>query len=258
MFGIVLAAGKGTRMNSNLSKVLHKVNEKPMILIIVEKLLSINVINKILIVVSCNENHIKNCLKLNLNSEEYSNIIFIKQKETLGTGHAIKMCKEYLTSYKEMKSIILFGDVPLISIKTLNNMINVSDKNDIIVGVCKTKKPKGCGRIILKDNYIINSIEEKDCNEEQKEIKLINTGIYILKNQFVVDYIDFVKNNNAQKEYYLPDLIIILINNNFKAFPYFIKDYNEILNVNTKEQLLLVNDIYKTISENTFQKSNTI
>jgi bifunctional UDP-N-acetylglucosamine pyrophosphorylase / glucosamine-1-phosphate N-acetyltransferase len=209
MFGIVLAAGKGTRMNSHLSKVLHKVNEKPMILIIVEKLLSINLINKILVVVGDNEKDIKNCLKFNLSSREYYNIIFIKQAERLGTGHAIKMCKEYLSSYKEMKSIILFGDVPLISIKTLNNMIEMSLNKDITVGICKTEKPKGCGRIILKDDYIINSIEEKDCTEEQKQIKLINTGIYILKNQFIVDYIDFVKNNNVQKEYYLPDLIII-------------------------------------------------
>ena len=231
-------------MKSNLSKVLHTINEKPMILIIVLKLLSIKNVKKILIVVGSNKKQIVSLMKDNL-SENYNKIEFVYQEEQLGTGHAVKVCKYYLSNYKEYNSLILFGDVPLIKIDTLKDMINsFTNDTSCLLGICKTEKVNGSGRIIIQDGYIIDSIEEKDCNDEQLKINTINSGIYIIKNNLIVEYIDKIKNDNNQKEYYLPDIMKLLINNNYKITPYYIKDISEILNVNTQNQLKEATELY--------------
>ena len=243
MIALILAAGNGTRMKSSISKVLHKVNDKPMLLILIKKLLLITKIIKIVIVVGNNQYAIKTMLKNNLETKIYNNLEFIEQKERLGTGHAVMVCKPFLSNYMDLKSLILFADVPLITKETLENMINNSLKNDVTLAICKTNTPTGSGRIILEKDFIIDSIEEKDCTEEQRKINLINTGIYIIQNKLIVNYIDFIDDNNTQKEYYLPDIMKILINNNYKINSFIISNNNEILNVNTQEQLAMANKI---------------
>lgn len=244
MIALILAAGNGTRMKSSISKVLHKVNNQPMLLILINKLLCIKKIKKIIIVVGSNKDDIKKMLLNNLDLTIYNNLEFIEQKERLGTGHAVMVCKHYLSNYIEEKSLILFADVPLITKETLENMINNSVKNEVTLAICKTNTPTGSGRVILEKDFIIDSIEEKDCTEEQKKINLINTGIYIIQNKLIVNYIDFIDDNNTQKEYYLPDIMKILINNNYKINSFIISNNNEILNVNTQEQLAMANKIF--------------
>lgn len=245
MFVILLAAGKGSRMNSSLSKVLHTINEQPMILIIVLKLLSIKKIKKILIVVGKNKRQIVNLMKENLSINDFNMIEFVYQQEQLGTGHAVKVCEYYLSNYKEYNSLILFADLPLIKVDTLSEMINsFTSETSCLLGICETDKVNGSGRIIIENGYIIDSIEERDCNEEQLQIKTINSGIYIIKNNLIVEYINKIKNNNSQKEYYLPDIMKILIANNYKITPFYIKHISEILNVNTQNQLKEASQIY--------------
>ena len=242
--GIVLAAGKGTRMKSRLPKPLHNIKGKSMLFIIVEKLLKLN-LDKILIVISGDCARITNNLNnelhvyLNLDNETINDkISFIIQQQTLGTGHAVKCCLTHLSKYKDYSSLIVFADTPLISYNTLNNITNMDNEcNECIVGVCNKLNPFGSGRIILEDDYIINSIEEKDCNEEQRKITLVNTGIYYINNKLIIDYIDQIENNNSQKEYYLPDLLLILIKNKYKVKPFIIQNEIESLNVNTQEDL---------------------
>jgi len=244
MFALILAAGNGTRMKSKISKVLHKVNNRPMLLILINKLICIKKIKKIIIVVGSNKDDIKKMLLNNLDLTIYNNLEFIEQKERLGTGHAVMVCKPYLSNYIEEKSLILFADVPLITKETLESFINNSIENDITLAICKTNTPTGSGRVILEKDFIIDSIEEKDCTEEQRKINLINTGLYIIQNKLIVNYIDFINNNNTQNEYYLPDIMKILINNNYKINSYMIQNNKEILNVNNPEQLELANKIF--------------
>jgi bifunctional UDP-N-acetylglucosamine pyrophosphorylase/glucosamine-1-phosphate N-acetyltransferase len=237
MFGIILAAGKGTRMKSILSKVLHKVNDIPMILITVRKLLEMECMEKILIVVGDNRDKIDRLMAENLSSAEYTKLVFILQKEQLGTGHAVMVCKDYLARFPAEHSLILFADLPLIEPATLNAMSQEGRGHGCLLAICHSENPAGCGRIILEDNIITGSVEEKDCSDEQKLIKLINAGIYTIHNQLIIKYIDDIKNNNAQKEYYLPDILHILIANDHPITPYYIENTTEILNVNTPEQL---------------------
>ena len=234
MFGIILAAGKGTRMKSTISKVLHKINDIPMILITIRKLLYME---KILIVVGDNRDEIDCLMKAHLSNVEYNKIVFILQKERLGTGHAVMACKNYLAQFPGEHSLILFGDLPLIEPETLNAMSRDGRCHDCLLALCYSENPAGCGRIIIEDGVITSSVEEKDCSEEQRRIKLINAGIYTIQNQLIVKYIDDIKNNNAQNEYYLPDILHILIANGHSITPYYIENTTEILNVNTPEQL---------------------
>jgi bifunctional N-acetylglucosamine-1-phosphate-uridyltransferase/glucosamine-1-phosphate-acetyltransferase GlmU-like protein len=244
MFGIILAAGKGTRMNSTLSKVLHTVNDIPMVLITTRKLLSIGSIKRILIVVGDNKNEIENLMIENLSIMDYNKLVFLFQKERLGTGHAVMVCSEYIEQHMDEKSIILFGDLPLIETATIKNIINENATNDCVLAISNSVDPTGCGRIILDNNGIIRgSIEEKDCTAAQRTIKLINAGIYSINNELIVKYINKITNDNAQGEYYLPDILHILLDNNYDITPYYITNNREILNVNTPEQLERANKV---------------
>jgi bifunctional UDP-N-acetylglucosamine pyrophosphorylase/glucosamine-1-phosphate N-acetyltransferase len=238
MFGIILAAGKGTRMKSHISKVLHEVDGVPMVLITARKLLSLEAIKRILIVVGDNQNKIKNLMLEYLSTNDYNKIVFILQKEQLGTGHAVMVCCDYLADFPKENSLILFSDLPLIKKETLQDIISNSSMTDCLLTISNSTNPTGCGRIILdNDGMIVRSIEEKDCTKIQRDIKLINGGIYSINNDLIVKYINEINNNNAQGEYYLPDILHILIANNYKIVPYYITNTRELLNVNTPEQL---------------------
>jgi len=237
---IVLAAGKGSRMKSDIPKPLHKIKGDTMLYIILSKLLLLD-IEHILVVIG-NSSNIHNKVLIELKDKKGLDITTLKKKisfviqpKTLGTGHAVKCCLKRLSEFHDHKVLIMFADIPLISSNTLNSFISM--KADCSLGVCVKKNPFGSGRIILDEGYVINSIEEKDCTQEQKLITHVNTGIYFLNSKLIIDYIEQIKNNNAQKEYYLPDLLLILINNKYKVEPVFIKNENEILNVNSQEDL---------------------
>ena len=234
---IVLAAGKGSRMKSNIPKPLHLLNGKTMIYTLVEKLSKSKKFEKILVVVGVDGKEIIENL-----DEFKSNIVYIIQREQLGTGHAVKCCEYYLKDYPNYRSLILFADCPLLSINTLEMILKNED--DCLACICEKENPTGSGRIILNtDGSILNSIEEKDCSDEQRKIKLTNVGIYLIKNSFINNYIGQVKNNNIQKEYYLPDLILILIREGIFVKPLILKNQDELLNINTQMDLKKANGI---------------
>jgi bifunctional UDP-N-acetylglucosamine pyrophosphorylase / glucosamine-1-phosphate N-acetyltransferase len=235
---IVLAAGKGSRMKSDLPKPLHLVSGKSMVYTLVEKLYKNNRIERIIVVVG----DFANQIILNL-ADFNGKIDYIIQKDQLGTGHAVKCCKNYLqTRYPQERSLILFADCPLLSELTINKILD--KEAECVACICRKENPKGSGRIILDtDGRILNSIEEKDCTPEQKKIKLTNVGIYLIENGLIAQFIDEVKNNNVQKEYYLPDLMLILIRKNFNVQPVLLEDENELININTKDDLGRANNI---------------
>ena len=234
---IVLAAGKGSRMKSDILKPLHKINNNTIIYTLVEKLYKSDLFYKILVVVGLdNKNIVENLKKFE------SKIIYITQKEQLGTGHALKCCKNYLINYKSYRSLILFADCPLLTINTMKLILE--KQGDCIVCITKKENPYGNGRIILNEKgNIINAIEETDCTDKQKQIKLVNVGIYLIQNNLIINHIDKIKNNNNQKEYYLPDLILILIQLNYNVIPITLENKNEFININTPEDLKKANNV---------------
>ena len=228
---IILAAGKGTRMKSDMPKVLHKVNGKSMVEHVILIARNLNP-EKIIVVVGYKNEMVKKQL-------ENQDLTYVIQHKQNGTAHAVMQCEELLKNY-DGHTLVLSGDVPLIKSKTLKELfeIQINNKAHATVLSAKVKNPYGYGRIIRNsDKNFKTIVEEKDANDSQKNITEINGGIYIFNNQTLFENINKVKNNNNQSEYYLPDVLEILTKQNCKVLVYQINDENEIKGANTEEQL---------------------
>lgn len=234
---IILAGGKGKRMKSDIPKVLHKIDNTSMLSIIVNKSLCITSKTKIIKKIFVVAGEFKKQIMEDLNNNkllEYVNIV--EQKEALGTGHAVQCCYKYLDT--NSATLILFGDMPNINVNTLNSMFNnFIDNKQNILATTVLENPFGYGRIILDNDTIISIREEKDTNDEERKIKLVNTGLFLLNTENILDFIMTLDNKNKQNEYYLTDLVEIFNKNNIEIISYNIENKNEIINVNTPEQL---------------------
>jgi hypothetical protein len=233
----ILAGGQGKRMKSDLPKVLHLFQNKPMLVRIVETALQL-IPKKIIIITGENHQLIVNTLEDYIDIKS-SILEFVIQKTPLGTGDAIRCC---LSSYdKNDKVIILNGDMPLINDKVLKKFIYECNNSKINILVANLSKPFGYGRIIYNsEGELSQIIEEKDCNETQRKISIVNSGIYYITSQLLQLYIPFIENNNAQKEYYLTDIVKIIKNNSdisIKTYLIEESDNNLIRGVNTIEEL---------------------
>jgi len=238
----IMAAGEGKRMNSSLPKVLHKFNNIPMLVRIIKESLIIS--NKIIIITGKYDELIKKTVNEYILDElELQKLQYVQQKNPCGTGDAIKST---LHLYKQNELVVILnGDMPLINSKLLNKFIYDGTNNSIMV--CNLEKPTGYGRIIYENNNnnnnnnnkFIKIQEEKDCNEEQKNITIVNCGLYKFESELLLKYIPEIKNNNNQKEYYLTDILEILINNNYKIDTYLLdeSDNKYIMGVNNQEEL---------------------
>lgn len=204
---IILAAGRGSRMNSSTPKVLHKVASLPIIFHILNTVLSLRnkiAIGKIIVVISPKSELLKKKI-----SCFYPNVEFCVQKNQYGTADAVLSTKNIL-KISSKKIMILSGDTPLITKKLLINLNKVSKINDVSVSVFKSIYPFGYGRIILdKLNKISMIVEEKDANKEQKKIDICNTGIYIANAKILFKLLSKVKFSKNRKEKYLTDMISI-------------------------------------------------
>lgn len=227
---IIMAAGKGTRMNTELPKVLHKLNNKTMIEHVIDTTLKINP-EKIIVVIGYKSELIKKQLN------DY-NIEYAEQLEQLGTGHAIMQCQNILNDFKG-DTLILSGDIPLITKKTLADLykkhIEYKSKGTILSAIINN--PTGYGRILRDKNSFISIVEEKDANEKQKKINEVNTGIYIFNNQILFSNINQINNHNNQSEYYLPDVLPIILKNKHQITVCKTSNELEIKGINTIQQL---------------------
>tara|TARA_Y100000996_G_scaffold257648_1_gene202788 strand:- start:1803 stop:3134 length:1332 start_codon:yes stop_codon:yes gene_type:complete len=165
-------------------------------------------------------------------------ILAVNQNNPCGTADAVKSALKKIPDRPNNKILILCGDVPFISAKSLNIMIKKLDKSDLCIGTFNQVNPTGYGRIVREDNKIRRIIEEKDANDKTKKIQEINTGIICVKESVLRKYIGRVKNNNKQKEFYLTDLIQILSDNGHKISSYSIKDELETMGINSKKDLV--------------------
>ncbi len=203
---IVLAAGKGVRMNSNISKVLHKVCGRSLVEITLRAASKLNP-SKVIVVVGNNKddvishvNEFKSTFLKDVNLE------FSFQKEQNGTGDAVKVGLKKIEKGAK-KILILPSDSPLIDESVLNSLIEGEDKKVKFL-ISTPKNPFGLGRVIRdKSLNILKIVEHKDCSEEEKKINEVNTSIYLVDREFLEDSIKKLNTKNAQGEYYLTDIV---------------------------------------------------
>ncbi len=235
---LIMAGGLGKRMNSELPKVLHLLKEKPLILHVIETALKINPI-KIGIIVGKYSKIIQETINKYL--KDISKIEYIIQPEALGTGHAIMCCKDFLSNYNYSNITVLSGDVPLIKSETLERLNTSLNKSCVAILINKLDNPNGYGRIIIDNKQFVKIVEEKDCNNEERKVDLVNSGIYSFKTETILNNISKITNNNKQNEYYLTD-IFNFIDKKLIDLVYLENKY-EVMGVNTPDQLLSLEQI---------------
>tara|TARA_B100000902_G_scaffold214304_1_gene203785 strand:+ start:688 stop:1416 length:729 start_codon:yes stop_codon:yes gene_type:complete len=226
----ILAAGKGSRMESPLPKVLHELNGKSLINYVLETASELNP-NSITLVVGFQKDRVKNHIK-------NDNVRYVSQDEQLGTGHAVLQMENQLIN-ETGHLLILYGDVPNIKSITLSPIIDEHIKEDrnATVITATLDDPTGYGRIIRnQDGDLLKIVEEKDCTTDEKKIKEWNPGIYIFKIPQLFSELKRIKSNNAANEYYLTD-VIELIKENSPVQAKKINDSSEVIGINTTTQL---------------------
>ena len=229
---VILAAGKGTRMNSDLPKVLHKLQSKPLIDYVIDESELLNP-KEIILVVGFKKDYIIE------HTAKRINLKYATQMKQLGTGHAVLQTSELLKN-KKGHILILYGDVPNIKASTLQPIIDdhILTNRDLTLITAEIDDPAGYGRIIRdKNGSLLKIVEEKDCNDYEKKIKEWNPGIYIFKIPEVFEVLNNISTNNASKEYYLTDAIGIAQQSNMQIKAIKIADSNEVIGVNTTYQL---------------------
>lgn len=232
---IILAAGHGTRMRSNCSKVLHQVANKPLLEHVYEvaKVLKPSQIH---VVIGVQAEEIKSRLQLNVN--------WVYQAEQLGTGHAVLQALPSIND--EHRVLILPGDVPCLSDKTLINLFSETSENALGILTGYVSNPTGLGRILRDEHHrFVSIIEEKDASEEQKQINEVNTSVMLVQARVLKKLLPTLSNNNAQQEYYLTDVPTLAHKVGIPIFLVRCPDPEEIQGVNDRSQLSVVERYYQ-------------
>ena len=235
---VIMAAGKGTRMKSDKSKLVQKIYDKELVKRVTDVAKKIGS-DEVIAVVGHLREQVQEALG---DTVEYA-----YQEELLGTGHAVMQAEEYLKG-KDGKVLILYGDVPITRPETLKNLVKKSVENKEYATLLTAiyENPTGYGRIIRDVGGNIKGIvEEKDADEMQKEIKEINSGIYVFDIKELLLALKKIKPNNAQGEYYLTDVIKIMNDKGLKTGAVIVEDNTEILGVNDRTQLELLTRVLR-------------
>lgn len=235
---VIMAAGKGTRMKSHKSKLVHKIYDKELVKRVTEVAKSIGS-DEIITVVGHMKEQIEEVLG--------DSVKYAYQEELLGTGHAVMQASKYLEG-KKGKVVILYGDVPILRKNTLENLVIKSFKNKEYATLLTAmyENPTGYGRIIRDEGGNIKAIvEEKDANMFEKDIKEINSGIYCFDIEELLSALKLLQPNNVQGEYYLTDVIKIMNDKGLKTGAVIVEDNTEILGVNDRAQLELLTRVLR-------------
>ena len=238
IIALVLAAGKGTRMKSEKSKLVHKIYGKELVKRVVETAKKSGV-EEVITVVGYKREQVQLVLR--------DTVKYAYQEEMLGTGHAVLQAESYLKD-KQGKVVVLCGDVPILRAETIQNLIqkSIDNKEYATILTAIYDNPTGYGRIVRDVGGNIKGIvEEKDATEEQKKIQEINAGIYCFDIQELLQALKEIKPNNVQKEYYLTDVVRIMNEKGLKTGAVIVEDDTEILGVNDKLQLELLTKVLK-------------
>jgi bifunctional UDP-N-acetylglucosamine pyrophosphorylase/glucosamine-1-phosphate N-acetyltransferase len=233
---IILAAGKGSRMRSDLPKVMHTIGGISMFHHVVSTCKSLGEGSLIGVV----GHH----AEVVINSLPEENITWIRQEEQLGTGHAVMQAIPEINDDDIV--LIAYGDVPLVRAETLKPLCDCIGEYDYALLTTRLDNPFGLGRIVRgSNNEILKIVEEKDADDEIRKIQEINTGIVAAKGAHLKRWLSLLDNNNAQKEYYLTDCVAHAVKEGAKVTTVDCKDPNEIQGVNNRQQQAMLERAYQ-------------
>ncbi|MBI3795072.1 MAG: NTP transferase domain-containing protein [Nitrospinae bacterium] len=236
---VILAAGKGTRMKSDLPKVLHKLAGRPLVSHVVETAEKLSP-DKIIVVVGYKGDLVRESLAGKA-------VLFAEQAEQLGTAHAVASARKLLEGFKGAV-IVLSGDVPLIDAGTLRELVELRERTGAGVALLSAEvdNPTGYGRIIRVDGRVTAIVEEYDADAAQKRVKEMNAGVYVFDADFLFVALEKIRPDNAQKEYYLPDVARIALESGVGVSAFKTEDYIKVTGVNRPEELETLNRTLST------------
>ena len=232
---VILAAGKGTRMYSDLPKVLHPIAGKPMVKHVIDTVKALEAKQIHLIY-----GHGGDLMQQRLATEPVN---WVLQAEQLGTGHAMQQAAPFFADDENI--LMLYGDGPLITQATLEKLIAAKPDNGIALLTVVLENPTGYGRIIRENGSVVAIVEQKDANPEQLKIKEINTGVMVASGASFKKWLAQLNNNNAQGEYYITDVIAMANREGYKVEAVQAADLMEVEGANNRLQLAALERYYQ-------------
>ena len=233
---IILAAGKGTRMRSQLPKILHSIGHKSLLHHVYDLSVAMDN-NTIHIVIGHGAELVKKTLA------DFA-CLWIEQPQQLGTGHAVQQVSNQIDDNSMV--LILYGDVPLLQVETLKKLLGKINEKTLALLTVNLQNPTGYGRIVRNDlGKVLRIVEEKDATEIEKKITEGNTGILAVQGKALKKWLSQLGNNNAQGEYYLTDIIAFAVADGFEIATSSPANEDEVLGVNDKLQLAHLERVYQ-------------
>jgi bifunctional UDP-N-acetylglucosamine pyrophosphorylase / glucosamine-1-phosphate N-acetyltransferase len=232
---VILAAGMGKRMQSDLPKVLHALGGKPLLSHVVDTARQLSPSRCCVIY-----GHGGDAVPSRLASDD---LHFVLQEPQLGTGHAVMQAVPVLND--DEPTLVLYGDVPLTSISTLKSLAAKAGKDKLAVLTVELDDPSGYGRIVREQQRIVRIVEQKDADDNERKIREINTGILVAPTRKLKEWLSRLSNDNAQREYYLTDIIAQAVHDGVSVESSQPAHAWETLGVNSKVQLAQLERIYQ-------------
>lgn len=232
---VILAAGKGTRMYSDLPKVLHPLAGKPMVQHVIDAAMKLGAKNVHLVY-----GHGGELLKSTLRNDALN---WVLQAEQLGTGHAMQQAAAHFADDEDV--LMLYGDVPLIAVETLTRLLAAKPQGGIGLLTVKLQDPNGYGRIVRENGTVVGIVEHKDASDEQRQINEINTGILVANGRDLKRWLGKLNNNNAQGEFYITDIIALAHAEGNKIEAVHPARLSEVEGVNNRLQLSQLERVYQ-------------
>jgi bifunctional UDP-N-acetylglucosamine pyrophosphorylase / glucosamine-1-phosphate N-acetyltransferase len=241
----ILAAGKGTRLKSKLPKVIHEIGGRPLLAHVIVAAAKVVAPADIYCIIGHEADRVRKAV------ESYGTG-FVEQREQRGTGHALMQCRDALAKYKNV--LVLSGDVPLIRTETIAAVrdFHVSNDADMTILTAEPPDPFGYGRMVRRvqngkpTNEVEKIIEQKQLNADEHGLREINSGIYAFKVKELFARLDRLTTNNPHGEYYLTEIVSILHNDKKKVLAIEAQDSNEVLGINTRRELAILDDMLRT------------
>lgn len=238
---IVLAAGQGTRMKSELPKVLHKAGDRFLLDYVIDAIQAVGP-DRIYVVIGFKAGQVRAAFADRA-------VEFVLQEEQLGTGHAVLQCESALAGF-EGTVIVMNGDVPGLRSRTIERFIGVHEQRGAAATVLTAlfDRPTGYGRIIKDESgSLVRIVEEKDATPEEKAITEVNSGLFCFDKRALFATLKSVGRDNVQREYYLPDVIGIMQSRGLPIATFCVEDPMEVAGVNTLAELRDIGEYLKGI-----------
>lgn len=226
---IILAAGQGSRMRSDLAKVLHSLAGLEMVNHVVRSV-RLASFDPVVVVIGYQGEKVQAVLE---------GVTLVEQKNQLGTGHAVDQCRETLQNFKG-PVLVTYGDTPLLRPETFDKLIDYHRKHGAAATILTAcfEDPSGYGRILRNEaDQVVGVREHKDASPAELSIKEINTGTYCFDSELLFQYLTQITPHNAQAEYYLPDVLPLMLAAGQKVAGYILEDPRESMGINDRAQL---------------------